>query len=330
MRQIGELGLIERLSKQVAGARLEPPAVEGFEARLGIGDDAAAWRLERGITVTTTDTMVEGMHFTTETAAWADVGWKLWTANVSDVAAMGGVPLAGVVTLGLPPAMAVDAVDELYAGMLEGCRCYRTLLVGGDIVDSPTAFFTVAMSGACLQEPLTRSAARVGDLVAVTGPLGASAGGLRLLQAGAAPAGSPQRALLDAHRRPNARVEAGQRLAQDGIRCAMDVSDGLVADLRKLSQASGYAVRIDAPLVPVAASLLDVFPDEALQIALGGGEDYELLFAGPAERVRQAVAELPGSAVIGEVTPGEPGAVAVVDAEGAPIAVDQAGWEHLR
>ncbi|MCH7482114.1 MAG: thiamine-monophosphate kinase, partial [Chloroflexi bacterium] len=184
VRDIGETALIERLTARVSGARLDPPALDGFELLTGIGDDAAVWRLANGLTVTTTDTMVEGTHFTPETASWSDVGWKLWTANVSDVAAMGGTPLAGVVTLGLPSATPLRAVDDLYDGMLDACRAYRTLLAGGDIVDSPTAFFTVAMSGACTEEPLARAGGRAGEVVAVTGPLGASAAGLRLLLAG--------------------------------------------------------------------------------------------------------------------------------------------------
>ncbi len=330
VRQLGELALIERLAKRVAGARLEPPAFDGFELRTGIGDDAAVWRLAHGLTVTTTDTMVEGTHFTPQTASWADVGWKLWTANVSDVAAMGGTPLAGIVTLGLPSATPLRAVDDLYDGMLEACRAYRTLLVGGDIVGSPTAFFTVAMSGACLDEPLARSAGRPGDAVAVTGPLGASAAGLRLLLADGTPSSDAERSLAEAHRRPCARVDAGQRLVEAGVRCAMDVSDGLAADLAKLALASGCGVRIDAAAVPVAAAARELFPDEAAQLALSGGEDYELVFAGPSGAVASAVAALPGAAVVGELTDAEPGAVSVVDAGGAPVEVAEAGWEHLR
>ncbi len=330
VRQIGEVALIERLAERVSRAGLEPPTLDGFELRTGIGDDAAVWRLARGLTVTTTDTMVEGTHFTRATASWADVGWKLWKANVSDVAAMGGTPLAGVVTLGLPSATPLRAVDDLYDGMLDACRAYRTLLVGGDVVDSPTAFFTVAMSGACLEEPLARSAGRAGDAVAVTGPLGASAAGLRLLLAGRTPSSEAERSLAAAHRRPCARVDAGRRLVEAGVRCAMDVSDGLAADLGKLALASGCGVRIDAAAVPVAAAARELFPDEATQLALGGGEDYELVFAGPADAVEGVVAALPDSAVVGKLTKAEPGAVSVVDAGGAPLKVAETGWEHLR
>ena len=114
----------------------------------------------------------------------------------------------------------------------------------------------------------------------------------------------------------------------------MDVSDGLAADLGKLALASGCGVRIDAAAVPVAAAAREVFPDEAAQLALGGGEEYELVFAGPAPVVGRAVAAIPGAAIVGELTATEPGSVpgslSVVDADGAPVEVADAGWEHLR
>ena len=201
VRDLGETALIERLAQAVADARLAMPTAGGFRLRLGIGDDAAAWYTGPGVLVTTTDTMVEGVHFATATTPWSDVGWKAMASSLSDVAAMGAVPLCAVVTLGLPEDLALAAVDDLYAGMLEACRRSCTALVGGDIVSSPRTFVTVALNGVCDGEPLTRTSARPGDAVAVTGPLGGSAGGLRLLrQDGQADAESP---LVRAHRRPS-------------------------------------------------------------------------------------------------------------------------------
>ncbi len=327
--EIGEFGLIARLAKQVADARLDPPAVEGFDLRLGIGADAAAWRPGGGIEVATTDTVVEGAHFTRETIPWADLGWKVWAANLSDIAAMGAVPTVGMVTLGLPSDLPVDAVDELYVGMLEACRCYRTLIVGGDIVGARDVFVTVGMNGACAGEPLRRDAARPGDAIAVSGALGGSAGGLRALRQGGEVTESA-RSLVRAHRRPEPRIETGQTLLREGVRCAMDLSDGLTADLGKLCAASGTAATIDAEKVPVAQALREVFPEDALQLALGGGEDYELLFTGPLPLIERLVGGLPAAAVIGEVTAGEAGRVVVVDESGAEMQLSEAGWEHLR
>lgn len=330
VHDLGEFGLIDRLAKQVAAARLRLPPHKGFRLRLGIGDDAAAWRVDGAVEVCTTDTMVEGTHFTQATSTWADVGWKLWCANLSDVAAMGAIPLQGVVTLGLPGDLPAAAVDGIYAGMLEACERYNTLLVGGDVVTAQQLFLSVAMTGVCVAEPLTRNAARPGHVVAVTGPLGASAGGLRLLLAGVEPSSEAERHLVQAHRRPIPRVEEGQRLMRDAIRCAMDVSDGLVAELGKLGRASGLGARITASRVPLPPELVTVFPEDALRLGLGGGEDYEIIFTGPRSIVARVLSELPEAAIIGEMTADDPGVVLVVDENGGEMPVEHAGWEHLR
>ena len=329
VRDLGEGGLIERLVKQVTEARLKPPAHKGFRLRLGLGDDAAAWRLDGGVEVCTTDTMVEGTHFTRETSSWADVGWKLWASNLSDVASMGAIPLTGVVTLGLPSDLPVEAIDGLYDGMLEACERYNTLLVGGDLVNSERVFLTVAMTGVCVAEPLTRGAARPGQAVAVTGPVGASAGGLLVLQRGG-PSNEAEELLVMTHRRPLPRVEEGQLLMRDAIRCAMDVSDGLVGDLAKLGRASGVGARVEAGRVPLPQELREVFPEDALRLGLSGGEDYQILFVGPRPIVERVLSELPEAAIIGEITADDPGEVRVIGEDGGEMVLAETGWEHLR
>jgi thiamine-monophosphate kinase len=327
---IGELALIDRITALVARARLESPSTAGFRVHLGIGDDAAAWRVGKGVEVCTTDTVVEGVHFTRETTPWRDLGWKVLVANLSDVAAMGASPLYAVVTLGLPEDLPVEVIDDLYAGMLEGCRAYGTQIVGGDIVNSINMFCSVTMNGVCAAEPLTRSAARPGDVVAVTGPLGASAGGLRLLLARSKDQSPAVQGLIRAHRRPEPHLEEGQRLLRAGVRCAMDVSDGLAADLSKLCRASGAGAKLYAAEVPVAPFLRDALPDQARDLAIGGGEGYQLIFTGPRYLIDQVLPELPEAAIVGEVTADEPGQVHVVDANGREITLAAQGWEHLR
>lgn len=337
VRELGEFALIDRLARRIADAGLEPSTAAGFRLRLGIGDDAAAWQVGHGLEVFTTDTMVEGTHFTRQTTPWTDLGWKLLVANLSDIAAMGAVPLYAVVTLGLPPDLPVAAVDDLYDGMLEACRRYGTAVVGGDIVSAPVMFVSVALTGVSTAEPLTRAAARPGDAVAVTGPLGASAGGLKLLQSeGSSADGSggildgTAGILVQAHRRPEPQLQEGQRLVRAGVRCAMDVSDGLIADLSKLCQASGVAARVEAARVPVDPALGEAMPDEALQLALNGGEEYRLLFTGPPSVVQRVVGEMHQAAVIGEITADAPGRVTVVDSAGEEVPVVSSGWDHLR
>ena len=323
---IGETALIERLAARVRSAGLAQPS--GAQVVLGIGDDAAAWRMD-GIEASSIDTMVEGVHFRTATASWADIGWKAWVSNVSDMAAMGAEPVAGLIALGLPAELAVEDVDALYDGMLEACAAYGTLLLGGDIVGSPVVFVTVAMTGRCEDAPLTRDAARVGDAVAVTGPLGASRGGLLLLEEGRALDSPAREHLALAHRRPTARPDIGLMLRRFGVRCAMDISDGLAADLPKLTRAAGLAARVSVPSVPVSPALRTEFGGNALPLALAGGEDYELLFAGTPEAVHAALAEIPAGAVIGEIVEGEPGRVEFIGDEGA-VDLNVTGWEHLR
>ena len=337
VRELGEFGLIDRLARMVAEARLTAPSAADFRLRLGIGDDAAAWSVGRGVEVCTTDTLVEGTHFTRQTTPWPDLGWKLMAENLSDIAAMGATPLHATVTLGLPSDLPVADVDGLYAGMLEACRRYETLVVGGDIVAAPVVFLSATLTGVTGAEPLTRTAARPGDAIAVTGPLGASAGGLRLLQSGPPGPGGKEAArngasgaLVSAHRRPEPRLQEGQRLLRAGIRCAMDISDGLVADLSKLCYASGVAAQVYAEQVPVDPALREALPEQAAQLALNGGEEYQLLFTGPPAIVHRVVAGLPIGSVIGAITADEPGSVLVMDASGREVPVTASGWDHLR
>ncbi len=325
---VGETALIERITQRIA--KVAQPA-QAWDVILGPGDDAAAWRLSPpAVETATTDTMVEGVHFRRETSGWADIGWKSCASNVSDIAAMGCEPLAGLVSLGLPPDLPLEAVDALYDGMLDACACYGAALIGGDLAASPVVFVTVAMTGRAEGELFTRAAARPGDAVGVTGPLGASRGGLQLLEAGEPLDTACRRTLAAAHRRPSARLDAARVLRRYGVRCAMDISDGLLTDLGKLASSSSCAARVDAAGAPPHPALLAEFGDDALPLALAGGEDYELLFAGPLATVQAALAELPGGAVVGEIVEGEAGSVTVIDAGGAPMEVGPAGWEHFR
>jgi thiamine-monophosphate kinase len=266
------------------------------------------------------------VHFTRETVPWADLGWRVWAANVSDVISMGGTPLVGVVTLGLPGDLDAKAIDHLYAGMIDACLEYRTLVVGGDIVTSRDVFISVALNGVCEGHILRRNVAKPGDAIGVSGPLGGSAGGLRVLRDYL----SINDALVAVHRRPRPRVSNGLALVEAGVTGAMDVSDGLVADLSKLCQASGVAATVQASAVPLHPALHESFNQgEALQFALGGGEDYEVLFTGQRDAVKRAVAAIEGAVVIGEISSGAAGHVRVLDNEGRELTVAVRGWEHL-
>ena len=332
VRELGEFGLIERLSRRVSASPAaashssEPPV----RVRVGIGDDAAVWDAAGASEVLTTDTIVEGTHFTLATTGWNDLGWKALATNLSDVAAMGAAPGVAVVTLGLPPDTAVEDVDALYDGLVDAAATFGASVAGGDVVASPTLFITIALTGVLEREPMLRSAAQPGDLVAVTGALGASAAGLAVLQGATIAEGADAEALRTAHRRPWPRVAEGAALAAAGVRSAMDITDGLVDDLGKLCTAAGRAARIEAACVPVHPAALAAFPADALAMALNGGEDYELLFAAPPRLMASLGSELAcGIHVVGEIFSGQPGEIVVIDATGQPVTPPRKGWDHF-
>ena len=331
---IGEFGLIELVQQWTRAGADSPnsPATQPYRLSVPNGDDAAAITFLNGpvTELYTTDTMVDGIHFTAATTPWRDLGWKAIASNISDVAAMGGEPATALITLGLPPETLVADIRELYAGMIEICDEYDARIIGGDMVRSPVAFITVALTGIATGEPMVRSAAAPGHLVAVSGPVGGSAGGLRQLLAnrlGETPGNSD---LAKQHRRPLPHVSAGKALVSAGVGCAMDVSDGLADDLGKLCAASRVAATIFADQVPTITALSNAFPDDWLDLALYGGEDYVLLFTAPGDIMDVAIAELPaGATVIGEITDGEPGSVTILDASGRVMHRSASGWDHF-
>ena len=331
VQDLGESGLIRRLTDIIASRRQKGTVAPGQRLLVGLGDDAAAWRIDGATELATTDTVVEGVHFTRDTTPWEDLGWKVMAANVSDIAAMGGQPLYALVTLGLPPDTPVKATDLLYQGMLDLAEEFDFAIVGGDVVRSPTVFVTVALTGAMEGAPMLRSEAKPGDRVAVCGAVGSSAGGLRLLQEGMPANPKDGARLKETHRRPNPRLEDGRILAREGVKAAIDVSDGLADDLSKLCQASGLAAQVRGAEVPVDPALKRVFPDDYLNLALAGGEDYALIFTAPGDVIERVLPQLTSpTTVVGDILAGEPGLVNVVDSHGRDLTPSRGGWDHFR
>ena len=331
---LGEFGLIQLVQEWTRQSASEAEAIPSSVYRTVVdnGDDGAAvtFMRDRVTEFYTTDTMVDGVHFTSETTPWRDLGWKAIASNVSDVAAMGGTPALALVTLGLSADTRVEDIEELYAGMIEICRESGARIIGGDMVSSPVGFVTVALTGIASGEPMVRTAARPGHLVGLTGSVGASAGGLRGMLRATGDHGPGMDRLIAAHRRPRPHVTEGQILVANGVVSAMDVSDGLADDLGKLCAASGVSAVIWADRVPAEPALKSVFAEDWLDLALYGGEDYVLLFTAPPEVMAAVIAGLPeGAAMIGEVLEGEPGTVTVLDADGNPRLRAGAGWDHF-
>lgn len=335
VRDIGEFGVIERLNSLVVQRGAGNEAVRGFPLLVDTGDDTAVWQSGEGRELFTTDTVVEGIHFTRETTPWRDLGWKAIAANISDIASMGGLPTYALITLGLPRETSVGDIEEMYRGMLEICEEYGMAIVGGDIVGSPALFVTTALTGVTQGDPLLRSNARPGDKVAVSGYVGSSGGGLKLMLESPGATGEAADYLQSAHRRPRPAVSQGRMLSEAGIAAAMDVSDGLADDLSKLCAASGVAARIHAADVPAHPSLCQLFPDRCLELALGGGEDYVLLFTGPASIVDSLVPRIgEGSAVIGSIEPvnedSQAGQVILMGESGDQMPLPGSGWDHFQ
>ncbi len=333
VEELGEFGVIHLLTQMVTQER-RPGAnasARPFQLMVDVGDDAAAARCGQTTELYTTDTVVEGVHFTRSTIPWQNLGWKVMAANISDIAAMGGHPIYALITLGLPPDTKMEDVRLLYCGLLDLANQYDVALVGGDVTRSPVVFVTVALTGVVEGNPTLRSAAKLGDAVAVTGYLGSSAGGLELMLKGLPGDEAATQYLINAHRRPKPCIPQGRLLLEQGVEAAMDISDGLVDDLSKLCHASGVAAQVEVDTLPIHPSLKQAFPHRYTQLALSGGEDYQLLFTAGHSVMERVLPMLPPpAAVVGEIVEGEAGQVTVVDSAGNRVSAPSGGWDHFR
>lgn len=264
------------------------------EVTVGIGDDAAVVRAGGdGAWVFTTDLLAEHIHFTRTTTPFLDLGYKSGAANLSDLAAMGASPRYLLIDLALPLTLSRAQVLAFYRGLSAVCRPHQVCVIGGDTSASRSdLFIAVTAIGRMDAAPaIQRSGARVGDLVYVSGTLGDSLAGLTLLQGAdrrtTALSHSARRFLLARHRRPTPRIALGLALARHRLATAMlDISDGLSGDLPHLCMRSHVGVELDATAIPTSAPLQHfaaLTGRSPLDLALQGGEDYELLFtASPA------------------------------------------------
>ena len=287
VRDVGEVALIDRIERAVRRAGRARDLV------LGIGDDAAVLRLRRGEDlVASTDACVEGVHFRFDWEPAPAIGRRALAAALSDLAAMGARPLGVLTALAAPPSLPLARADGLTRGLVAGARRFRVPLVGGNVTRARQTSLTVTVLGAVARDrALRRDAARPGDGIFVTGTLGGAA-----LAVARAARGAPRR------HQPEPRLTAGRALARlrEAGAC-IDVSDGLVADLRHVLRASRVGAEIDPARVPVprgfAAACARAGADPR-RLALAGGEDYELLFTlrrevtGLAQRLGVAVTEI--------------------------------------
>lgn len=324
LAELGEFGFIERVRRAAA-------TTQGSGVRLGIGDDCAVLELPPGqLLLTSTDLLVEDVHFRREWSDWSSLGAKCVSVNVSDVAAMGGSPRHLYLGLAIPTDMAMEDLDAFLEGFIMAACDYGAVLVGGDTCRSPGPLLvSVTVEGAVpADQVVLRSGARPGDGIYVSGSLGDSALALQLLQSGQSPA--PELALR--HHRPQARVSLGRALSGKQLPSAMiDLSDGLLADLGHILQASAVGARLEQqqlPLSPAFQKALRADPG-LLELALSGGEDYELLFTVPPQKEAQLAKVDAGIPLtrIGIVT-AEPG-MQLLDANGRQRSAAVKGYNHF-
>lgn len=281
---VGERRLLHYLTRLVG----PPPP----DVLTGIGDDAAVIQPKKGQRLLlSTDLLVEGVHFDMGTATMSDIGWKAAASNLSDIAAMGGTPQYLLPALALPPHLKASDLGALYRGILRQCRPHHVQIIGGDLSSSSTKMFIgITVIGSSPGTALTRKGARVGDFIYVTGTLGDSLAGLHLLRQAKHRRGTKKdrratphvRMLAQRHLRPTPRLTEGQFLAQHHCAtAAIDLSDGLSSDLRHLCEGSNRGAVIEATALPISPACrwyAQAVHHDPIDLALMGGEDYELLF----------------------------------------------------
>jgi thiamine-monophosphate kinase len=274
LADLGEFGLIGQIRRRF-------PAPEGVT---GIGDDCAVLPQKSGLeSLVSTDMLVEGTHFLRDGISPYDLGWKSAAVNLSDIAAMGGKPMATFLSLALPADLSETWINAFLDGYAELSGRFDVPLLGGDTTASPDRIcINVTVLG---ESPYgrsrLRSAAVVDDLICVTGPLGDSAAGLKAILAGLE-RDADVSTLIDRHCRPVPRVAEGQELRLNlGVHAMLDISDGIGSDLQHILDASEVSAQIDRSAIPLSLALKRVCARQGwdpLALAIGGGEDYELLF----------------------------------------------------
>ena len=326
---LGEFGLIDRIAKTATRSAKRAP--------IGIGDDAAALLLSpASALLATTDMLIEGVHFDLKTTDLYSLGWKAAAVNLSDIAAMGGVPRFCLTAMGIPSSLTVEQVDEFYRGFSDCIRKPGTVLVGGDTCRSRKGLIisVTVLGEADRKRVVTRAGARPGDLIYVTGTLGDSAAGLELVRSAECGVRSKTpavRKLIGKHLRPTPRVAEGRKLALSGFTSAMiDVSDGLSSDLGHICEQSGVGAEVFAEHIPLSKELRSAkgLKEPPLAYALSGGEDYELLFTSPVEREQEIMSLRVRATVIGAITRRR--GMRMVPERGDCRPIAPGGYDHFR
>ena len=326
---IGEFDLIDRIRQRLNRA------ATGIV--FGIGDDAAILRPAADhVILATTDAAVEGVHFRLSSTTPELLGRRVLAVNLSDIAAMGGTPRWALLTLHLPPNTSVEFVELFATGVGVEAAQYDTAVVGGNLARSPDRLVVdiTVLGEADPENILFRHGAHPGDRVLVTGTLGDSAAGLALLRGQVSAPAADSDYLVERHRLPIPRIEAGRAIAASRLATAMlDLSDGLASDLGHVSRASGVGVTIQAELLPLSSELLRLAAasgHDPIDWAVRGGEDYELLVTASPQSVARLVSLIQEQGLrlteIGEVTENTE---VVLVVNGRREGLGEASWHHF-
>jgi thiamine-monophosphate kinase len=324
-----EFEFIEKITKGVP--------IKGADLICGVGDDCAVLKMKgsRELLLISTDTLIENVHFKTDFTSFKKLGQKCLSVNVSDIAAMGGKPRFYLVSISIPSKYSEKNILDLYAGMKKVAKKYHLMLIGGDTTSSKNDLaITITVIGtAKVGEICLRSGAKLGDRVYVTGQLGNSSLGLELLKKGI----RRPKVFIDGHNNPNPQVEIGYELAINKIASSMiDISDGLLSDLGHVCKMSKVGAKIywnDIPLHKDFKREVSRRGLNAHELALAGGEDYQLLFTSPVNKETRlkkiAFRNRFKIKKIGVVVPQKKG-IKVYGQNGYILKIKKMGYEHLR
>lgn len=331
--QIGEFPLIERIKKII-------PQADHQDVYPGIGDDTAVIKISpQKWLLATCDIQIEDIHFRLKHISAYQLGCRAAAVNLSDIASMGGTPKYALVSLGLPPDTEVHQFDEFFTGMGEELAKYSAFIIGGNLAHSARRLIIdIFLLGEVSPDMiLLRSGARAGDRIFVTGTLGASAAGFYVLEKFGKDFPDEYSHLVTAHLQPIPKIEVGQRIARSGYATAMiDLSDGIASDLKHICDSSGVGAALVEEDIPVSDQMETVAAmasKTGLELALHGGEDYELLFTmkadTPAEVIEQIAAETQTEiSEVGRIVPAEEGYYLMTTAN-ERISLQPKGWDHF-
>ncbi len=341
---IGEFGLIEKI-KEIVSISLEDSELEQNLIK-GISDDTAVYKTSPDkLQLLTTDAMVEGVHFDLTFTSMQHLGWKSIVANISDIAAMGGVPRYAVITLCLTQKISVEMVEDFYRGVVHACKKYSCYVVGGDTTASMgNTLISISLTGEVdPQKIVYRNGARVGDLICVTGHLGGSHAGLKILlkeknkylndSKNFTPNIDSYKPVLEKYLMPKPRLDISKILTQNiKVNSMIDISDGLASEVHHLCKNSGVGAEVWEHNIPVDSNTQRVaaeFSENIIDYALYGGEEYELLFTltdSEYEKLEYLTADV---TILGRIVEQEKG-INLICENGERQVLGAYGWNHFK